>query len=106
MFCDADSDTCATEQVGGDAQQTDGTTASYRHNSADELPNWNRSHIWWAMHGAKQRRSDVTFYGLGWGFPGWLPSFYSNETAAYLAEWVSGAKVAHDFDIAVLGLWK
>lgn len=97
--------TIAKVEVGGDSQQTDGTTASYRHNSATEVPNWNRSHIWWAMHGAKQRRSDVVFYGLGWGFPGWLPSFYSNATAQYLADWVAGAKQAHGFDVKVLGLW-
>jgi hypothetical protein len=45
MFCDADTDTCATEQVhvGGDAQQTDGTTASYRHNSAARAHSVGRS---------------------------------------------------------------
>ena len=94
----------AKVEVGGDAQQTDGTTASYRHDQ-DEPPNFNRSHIWWAMASAKSRRPDVTFYGLGWGFPGFLESFYSNATAEYLAGWVAGAQAAHGFNVSVLGLW-
>lgn len=55
--------TIAKVEVGGDAQQTDGTTASYKH-SADDPPNFNRSHIWWAMSEAKRRQPNVTFYGL------------------------------------------
>ena len=94
----------AKVEVGGDAQQTDGTTASYRHNTGEPV-NFNRSHIWWAMREAKSRHPGVRFYGLGWGFPGYLGSFYSNATADYLADWVAGARAAHGFNVSVLGLW-
>jgi hypothetical protein len=95
----------AKVEVGGDGQQTDGTTASYRHN-IDEPANWNRSHIWWTMREAKKRRQDMRFYGLGWSFPGFIESFYNaNATADYLSEWVQGAQTAHGFNVSVLGLW-
>ena len=98
-------DICKVE-VGGDAQQTDGTTASYIHN-VGEAPNFNRSHIWWAMREAKARNPGVLFYGLAWGFPGHVGGgdFYSLGTGKYLARWAQGAAQHHDLNVSVLGLW-
>ena len=57
--------------------------APYTHRRAD-VPNFNRSHIWWAMAEAKKRAPDVTFYGLAGSFPGYLGTFYSREVADFL----------------------
>lgn len=92
-------------EVGGDAQQTDGSTASFRHNRG-EAPNFNRSHIWWAIGEAKARRQDMLLYGLAWGFPGYLGDFYDGVSIGnYLTEWITGAKAHHGVDIDVIGLW-
>jgi uncharacterized membrane protein YgcG len=91
-------------EIGGDAQQTDGSSASYRHVESED-PNFNRTHIWEVALAAKARFPEIGFYGLGWGFPGWLGSFYSNATAEYLAGWVAGAKGALGLDVGTIGLW-
>eukprot|EP00045_Choanoeca_perplexa_P014996 m.180703 g.180703 ORF g.180703 m.180703 type:complete len:801 (-) comp16862_c0_seq2:20-2422(-) len=91
-------------EIGGDDQQTDGTTASIRHRDGEDY-NFNRSHIWWAMEQAKQRNPNMLFYGLAWGFPAYLGSFYSNATAQYLTDWVLGAARVHDLTVSILGLW-
>eukprot|EP01079_Euglenida_sp_SAG-EU17-18_P008461 gene8462-1513_t len=93
-------------EVGGDAQQTDGTTASYLHDPAGE-PNFDRTHIWWAMGEATARRPGILLYGLAWGFPGWVGGgdFYSEGPGVYLAGWAKGAQERHGLTVSVLGLW-
>ena len=48
--------------------------------------------------------------GLPWAFPGWVghgknwPYDFPDVTAAYVVNWVLGAKQYHDLDIAYVGV--
>ncbi|XP_041669243.1 galactocerebrosidase isoform X2 [Cheilinus undulatus] len=96
-------------EIGGDAQTTDGTEPSHMHYENDE--NYFRGYEWWLMKEAKKRNPDITLIGLPWAFPGWVghgknwPYDYPDITAAYVVNWILGAKQYHDLDIQYVGIW-
>ncbi|XP_034714382.1 galactocerebrosidase isoform X2 [Etheostoma cragini] len=96
-------------EIGGDAQTTDGTEPSHMHYENDE--NYFRGYEWWLMKEAKKRNPNITLIGLPWAFPGWVghgknwPYDYPDITAAYVVNWVLGAKQYHDLDIQYVGIW-
>lgn len=96
-------------EVGGDVQSTDGSEASHMHNSWDE--NYHRGYEWWLMKEAKKRNPDIKFYGLPWGFPGWLgqgslsPYTFPEVTADYIIKWINGAKQVHNLTIDYIGIF-
>lgn len=89
-------------EIGGDGQQTVGTSSSHQH-TADEPPDCSRGMLWWLMRDVKKRREDVQFYGLAWTFPGWVKSAHSDESAEYLAKWVD-CTVQNNVSLSFLGL--
>ncbi|XP_078133166.1 galactocerebrosidase isoform X2 [Sander vitreus] len=96
-------------EIGGDAQTTDGTEPSHMHYENDE--NYFRGYEWWLMKEAKKRNPNITLIGLPWAFPGWVghgknwPYDYPDITAAYVVNWILGAKQYHDLDIHYVGIW-
>ncbi|XP_068194159.1 galactocerebrosidase isoform X2 [Antennarius striatus] len=96
-------------EIGGDAQTTDGTEASHMHYENDE--NYFRGYEWWLMKEAKKRNPNITLIGLPWAFPGWVgrgknwPYDFPDITAAYVVNWILGAKQYHDLDIQYIGIW-
>ncbi|KAF7644497.1 hypothetical protein LDENG_00220960, partial [Lucifuga dentata] len=96
-------------EIGGDAQTTDGTEPSHMHYENDE--NFFRGYEWWLMKEAKKRNPNVTLVGLPWAFPGWVghgkswPYDFPDITAAYVVNWILGAKQYHDLDIQYVGIW-
>ena len=78
-------------EVGGDGQNTLGTSSSHQH-TKDEAPDFSRGMLWWLMEQVKQRNDRVLFYGLPWCYPGFVGSPYSEAAADYLATWLDGAK--------------
>ncbi|XP_076017139.1 galactocerebrosidase-like isoform X2 [Genypterus blacodes] len=96
-------------EIGGDAQTTDGTEPSHMHYDNDE--NFFRGYEWWLMKEAKKRNPNITLIGLPWAFPGWVghgenwPYDFPDITAAYVVNWILGAKTYHDLDIQYVGIW-
>ncbi|XP_061600118.1 galactocerebrosidase isoform X2 [Cololabis saira] len=96
-------------EIGGDAQTTDGTEASHMHYENDQ--NYFRGYEWWLMKEAKKRNPDIILMGLPWAFPGWVgngknwPYDFPDITAAYVVNWILGAKTYHDLDIRFVGIW-
>ncbi|ESO82898.1 hypothetical protein LOTGIDRAFT_92651, partial [Lottia gigantea] len=96
-------------EIGGDAQSTDGSEASHMHYPWDL--NFNRGYQWWMMKEAKKRNPEIKFYGLPWGFPGWVgggtqsPYTYPNITTSYISKWILGAKAVHNLTIDYVGIW-
>uniref|UniRef100_A0A8D3DL53 Galactocerebrosidase n=1 Tax=Scophthalmus maximus TaxID=52904 RepID=A0A8D3DL53_SCOMX len=96
-------------EIGGDAQTTDGTEPSHMHYENDE--NYFRGYEWWLMREAKKRNPNITLIGLPWAFPGWVghgknwPYDFPDITAAYVVNWILGAKQYHDLDIQYVGIW-
>uniref|UniRef100_A0A671XEQ6 Galactocerebrosidase n=1 Tax=Sparus aurata TaxID=8175 RepID=A0A671XEQ6_SPAAU len=95
-------------EIGGDAQTTDGTEPSHMHYENDE--NYFRGYEWWLMKEAKKRNPNITLIGLPWAFPGWVghgknwPYDFPDITAAYVVNWILGAKQYHDLDIQYVGV--
>ncbi|XP_074516793.1 galactocerebrosidase isoform X2 [Sebastes fasciatus] len=96
-------------EIGGDAQTTDGTEPSHMHYENDE--NYFRGYEWWLMKEAKKRNPNITLISLPWAFPGWVghgknwPYDFPDITAAYVVNWILGAKQYHDLDIQYVGIW-
>lgn len=96
-------------EIGGDAQTTDGTEPSHMHYENDE--NYFRGYEWWLMKEAKKRNPNITLVALPWAFPGWVgrgknwPYDFPDVTAAYVVNWILGAKKYHDLDIQYIGIW-
>uniref|UniRef100_A0AAQ4RBA6 Galactocerebrosidase n=1 Tax=Gasterosteus aculeatus aculeatus TaxID=481459 RepID=A0AAQ4RBA6_GASAC len=96
-------------EIGGDAQSTDGTEPSHMHHEDDE--NYFRGYEWWLMKEAKKRNPNITLMSLPWAFPGWVghgknwPYDFPDITAAYVVNWILGAKQYHDLDIQYVGIW-
>ncbi|XP_068608563.1 galactocerebrosidase [Brachionichthys hirsutus] len=96
-------------EIGGDAQTTDGTEPSHMRHENDE--NYFRGYEWWLMKEAKRRNPNITLIGLPWAFPGWVgrgknwPYDFPDVTAAYVVNWILGAKKYHDLDIQYIGIW-
>ncbi|XP_075963105.1 galactocerebrosidase isoform X4 [Anarhichas minor] len=96
-------------EIGGDAQTTDGTEPSHMHYENDE--NYFRGYEWWLMKEAKKRNPNIILISLPWAFPGWVghgknwPYDFPDITAAYVVNWILGAKQYHDLDIQYVGIW-
>ena len=89
-------------EIGGDTNSTDGSESSIEHTSGSV--NCANGYEWWLMGQAQARNPAIKFYGLAWGAPGWVGSFFSTNTINYLVSWLGCAK-SHGFTISYLGGW-
>ena len=106
-------------EVGGDAQSTEGTEATHMRTAGDF--SMSRGYEMWLAKAAKQRRPDMRFFALSWGWPAWLgcpggdlaspdcdnatPYKYPAQTANYTVAFVRGARDEHNISIDVVGSW-
>ena len=90
-------------EIPGDGNATQGSELSHMHSKTDE--NYDRGYEWWLMEEAKKRNPLLVLDSAAWSAPGWLGngSFWSQDTADYLAKWIMGAKSAHGLDIDYIG---
>jgi hypothetical protein len=89
-------------EIGGDTNSTDGAESSHEHTSGDL--NCDRGYEWWLMAQAKARNPNIKLYGLAWGAPGFLGSFFSTATVTYLMDWL-GCAAGHGLTVDYLGGW-
>jgi hypothetical protein len=89
-------------EIGGDTNSTDGSESSIEH--ASGTVNCNNGYNWWLMAQAKARNPGIKLYGLAWGAPGWLGSFFSTATISYLVSWLNCAS-SHGLTVNYLGGW-
>jgi hypothetical protein len=89
-------------EIGGDTNSTDGSESSIEHASGSI--SCNNGYEWWLMEQAKALNPNIKLYGLAWGAPGWLGSFFSTATISYLVSWL-GCATSHGLTINYLGGW-
>jgi hypothetical protein len=89
-------------EIGGDTNSTDGSESSIEHASGSI--NCSNGYEWWLMEQAKALNPNIKLYGLAWGAPGWLGSFFSTATISYLVSWLNCA-ASHNLTINYLGGW-
>ena len=89
-------------EIGGDTNSTDGSESSIEHASGSI--NCDNGYEWWLMEQAKALNPNIKLYGLAWGAPGWLGSFFSTATISYLVSWLNCAS-SHGLTINYLGGW-
>jgi hypothetical protein len=89
-------------EIGGDTNSTDGSESSIEHTSGSV--DCSNGYEWWLMEQAKALNPNIEFYGLAWGAPGWVGSFWSTDTINYLVSWLSCAS-SHGLTISYLGGW-
>jgi len=103
-------------EIGGDSQSTDGSEASHMHDPW--TVDMHRGYENFLLEQAKARNPSIYTYGLPWAFPQWVscnPSTLVNctgnpysrpqQTANYIASWVSGVKSEYGIDIDYVGSW-
>ncbi len=92
-------------EVGADVNSTDGSEPSHRRSPDDR--NFNRGYEWWLMEEAYRRNPEIILDILPWGAPGWIGNgrYYSPGMAAYIADFIEGAKIKHRLNIAYAGVW-
>jgi hypothetical protein len=89
-------------EIGGDTNSTDGSESSMEHASGSI--NCANGYEWWLMAQAKALNPSIKLYGLAWGAPGWVGSFFSTATINYLVSWL-GCATSHGLPINYLGGW-
>src|SRR6201995_5062712 len=65
-------------EIGGDTNSTDGAESSHEHTSG--AVSCGNGYEFWLMEQAKARNPNIKLYGLAWGAPGFLGSFFSTPT--------------------------
>eukprot|EP00760_Papus_ankaliazontas_P006294 PhM_4_TR1297/c1_g1_i5/m.58225/K01202/GALC; galactosylceramidase len=103
-------------EIGGDAQSTDGAEPSHMHVPWEE--DYTRGYEWWLMKEAKKRNPNIKLYALPWAFPQWVTCspgtlknctnniyMYPEQTADYIAKWLSHAQSDHNLTIDYVGIW-
>jgi Glycosyl hydrolase family 59/Ricin-type beta-trefoil lectin domain/Galactocerebrosidase, C-terminal lectin domain len=89
-------------EIGGDTNSTDGSESSIEHTSG--AINCSSGYEWWLMEQAKALNPNIKLYGLAWGAPGWVGSFWTTATINYLVSWLNCA-TSHGLTINYLGGW-
>src|ERR1700677_4743678 len=89
-------------EIGGDTSSTDGSESSIEHTSG--AINCSSGYEWWLMEQAKALNPSIKLYGLAWGAPGWVGSFWTTATINYLVSWL-GCATSHGLTISYLGGW-
>ena len=92
-------------EVGGDVNSTDGSEPSHMRSRSDH--NYTRGYEWWLMQEAVKRNPNIILDVLPWGAPGWIGNgkLYSADMAAYMADFIEGAKKQYGLHIHYAGIW-
>jgi hypothetical protein len=100
-------------EIGADVNSTDGSEPSHMRTPGDHSST--RGYEWWLMAEAHKRNPKIVLEILPWGAPGWVdpkrnaaghkPTLYTQQMAAYLADFIRTAKQDYGLDIAYVGPW-
>ncbi len=92
-------------EIGADVNSTDGSEPSHMRTRADH--DYTRGYEWWLMQEAHRRNPQIILDVLPWGAPGWIGngSFYSEDMANYVADFILGAKKTYGLSIQYAGIW-
>lgn len=92
-------------EVGADVNSTDGSEPSHMRSPDDH--NYTRGYEWWLMQEAVKRNPAIILDILPWGAPGWIGNgkLYSADMAAYMADFIEGAKKLYGLHIRYAGIW-
>lgn len=97
-------------EVGADVNSTDGSEPSFMRTPTDQ--NFTRGYEWWLMAEAHKRNPNIVLEALPWGAPRWVdpapgpkPTLYTSQMAAYMADFIKGAKRVYGLNIRYIGLW-
>jgi hypothetical protein len=92
-------------EIGGDVNSTDGSEPSHERSRSDR--DYTRGYEWWLMEQARKRNPNIILDSLPWGAPGWIGGghIYSADMAAYVADFIKGAKQFHNLNIRYTGVW-
>jgi hypothetical protein len=92
-------------EIGADVNSTDGSEPSYARTPTDR--DFTRGYEWWLMEEARKRNPKIILDSLPWGAPGWVGkgTLYTPDMAAYVADFLQGAKQKYNLDIAYTGIW-
>jgi len=97
-------------EVGADVNSTDGSEPSFMRTPTDQ--NFTRGYEWWLMVEAHKRNPNIILEALPWGAPRWVdparglkPTLYTPQMAAYMADFIKGAKRVYGLSIRYVGLW-
>ena len=99
----------------GQGDSTTGTEST--HEPREGVFDFHSGYEWFMMTEAVKRNPNITVYGLPWSFPSWLYHGANASTchtdwvgclngpkaAAYIAEWVDGAKRVHGVHVSYIG---
>ncbi len=90
-------------EIGGDGNSTQGSEPSHEHTSTDK--NFNRGYEWWLMEQARARNPNIQLDVTAWSAPGWVGNgtFFSQDTASYLTDYIAGAQSAHGLNLNYAG---
>ena len=92
-------------EIGADVNSTDGSEPSSMRSRDDH--DYTRGYEWWLMEEARKRNPKIILDTLPWGAPGWIGkgTLYTPAMAAYVADFLQGARKYHGLDIAYTGIW-
>jgi len=92
-------------EIGADVNSTDGSEPSSMRARVNH--DYTRGYEWWLMKEAGRRNPKIVLDTLAWGAPGWVGggSFYSDDMADYVADFIAGARKTWGLDIAYTGIW-
>jgi len=93
-------------EIGGEVNSTCGTEPSHRPTRESPV-DVTRGYEGWLMVEARRRNPTITLDSLAWGAPAWIGNgtFYSQDMADYVADWLGGVKTAYGLEVAYTGLW-
>jgi len=91
-------------EIGGGVNSTDGTEPTHMRSREDQ--NYQRGFHWWLMKEARKRNPEIILDSLAWGAPGWIGngSYFTDDMADYLANFLAGAKREHGLEIQYTGV--
>jgi len=91
-------------EIGGEVNSTDGCEPTHQRTATDT--NFTRGYEWWLMQQARQRNPSILLDSLAWGAPGWIGggTYYSQDMANYIANFLNGAKNVYGLNINYTGV--
>jgi hypothetical protein len=92
-------------EIGSDVNSTDGSEPGSMRTEDDH--DYTRGYEWWLMDEARKRNPKIILDSLPWGAPGWVgtDTLYTPKMAAYVADFLLGARNKRALDIAYTGVW-
>ena len=91
-------------EIGGEVNSTDGCEPTHQRTATET--NYTRGYEWWLMQQARLRNPGILLDSLAWGAPAWIGNgtYYSQDMANYIANFLNGAKNVYGLNINYTGV--